>query len=185
MLCGAGIAAIPDSAGAIHACIDSSSGKIRVLDSGKGQSCKSSETPVVWTNTPPVAAAAGMIWRGSWSSTTAYAANDVVSYGASTYVAIAASTGIQPLQAKLKALNSSGHSWTILGGVGAQGPPGPPGPAGSASATGSGGSGGDLVTGVIPGTQTGSTPTTVKQIALAPGRYFLFAHFTADDRGRQ
>jgi hypothetical protein len=43
--------------------------------------------------------AIGMNWRAAWSSTTAYAKNDAVSYNGSTYIAIATSTNQIPASA--------------------------------------------------------------------------------------
>ena len=42
------------------------------------------------------AAGQGFTWRGAWSNATAYAAYDTVSYGGSSYVAIAGSTNVVP-----------------------------------------------------------------------------------------
>lgn len=74
---------------------------------------------------------AGLRWRGPWSSATAYAINDAVSYVgtnavASSYVAIAASTNQAPAEGANTAY------WQLLAQEGAQGIQGPAGPTGSA-----------------------------------------------------
>jgi hypothetical protein len=85
-------------------------------------------------------------FRGAWSRTLSYSAGDVVtardgigySSATSTYVAVAASTGLDPQYN----WNTSGAAWTMLasagspGDVGATGPQGPVGPAGPAGAPG-------------------------------------------------
>ena len=38
----------------------------------------------------------GFAWRGAWSSVTAYALNDIISYGGNTYVALGTNTNHQP-----------------------------------------------------------------------------------------
>lgn len=73
------------------------------------------------------------VWRGAWSATTAYAKNDMVSSGGSSWIATAASTGQQP----------PASSWTLLATGGAQGPQGDPGPAGPAGPAGPKGDQGD------------------------------------------
>jgi len=65
------------------------------------------------------AAGQGFTFRGSWSALLNYAANDVVTYNGSTYVAIIASLNQIPA--------SSPTSWTLSVAAGAQGPPGPAG----------------------------------------------------------
>lgn len=44
-------------------------------------------------------------WRGAWSSSTTYAANDVVYYNGSTYIAVAGNTNVTP---------TAGATWNIL-----------------------------------------------------------------------
>jgi len=43
----------------------------------------------------------GLVWRGAWSSATNYAIDDAVSYGSSSYIAIAASTNQTPSPASI------------------------------------------------------------------------------------
>jgi hypothetical protein len=61
-----------------------------------------------------------MTWRGTWAAGTAYAINDGVSQGGSSYIATTANTGSQPPSA----------NWNLIAQVGAQGPGGATGPAG-------------------------------------------------------
>ena len=60
----------------------------------------------------------GLIWKGAWSNTTAYAVNDAVSSGGSTYICVQAHTGHQPPNTTY---------WNLLaakGDTGGQGDPG-------------------------------------------------------------
>jgi hypothetical protein len=68
-----------------------------------------------------VAGPPGMTWRGAWASGTAYAVNDVVSQGGSSYICIAANTGNQPPNATY---------WSLVAQIGATGATGAQGPAG-------------------------------------------------------
>jgi hypothetical protein len=89
VLLGAGIAIadVPDG-NTIHACRNTTTFVIRVIDTSKGQTCSTStETALSWTR---------LRWRGAWSSTVAYAIGDSVSSGGSSYIAIAASTNKPP-----------------------------------------------------------------------------------------
>jgi hypothetical protein len=75
---------------------------------------------------------AGMSPRGPWSATTAYAAGDVVTRAGSSWLATAASTGLDPTDA------ANSAAWELFaaaapgpaGPQGAPGPTGPPGPMG-------------------------------------------------------
>lgn len=77
----------------------------------------------------------GLNWRGAWSSSTAYAIDDAVSYLGSSYIAIAAGTNQNPA-------TQTGY-WSVMaaqgatGATGAQGPAGPTGPTGPTGAAGS------------------------------------------------
>ena len=64
----------------------------------------------------------GLNWRGSWSASTAYAVNDAVAYGGSSYVGIQPGTSQEP--------DASPTFWTLLAEVGATGPAGATGPQG-------------------------------------------------------
>ena len=74
----------------------------------------------------------GLTWRSAWDSTVQYAANDAVSYGSSSYIAIASSRGTAPIGS-----NFSTSAWALLalqggtGSTGATGPAGPTGPTGT------------------------------------------------------
>jgi hypothetical protein len=82
-----------------------------------------------------------MNWRGAWSGATAYALNDAVSSGGSTYICIAANTNQAPpnatywsLVAQVGAVGATGPT----GAVGAAGTPGAAGPTGATGAVGPG-----------------------------------------------
>ncbi len=47
------VASIPDAQGVIHGCYLTSGGRLRVIDSDKGQHCKATETPLNWNQTGP------------------------------------------------------------------------------------------------------------------------------------
>jgi hypothetical protein len=70
-------------------------------------------------------------FKGAWSSVTAYAKDDCVNYGGSSFIALAASTSAQP--------DVTPASWAVLaaqGSAGAAGSTGPAGPQGTAGANG-------------------------------------------------
>ncbi len=70
---------------------------------------------------------AGLVWRGAWSSATAYVLGDVVSRDGHSYVNILASTNNQPPNATY---------WELLADAGAQGPQGSQGIQGNTGSTG-------------------------------------------------
>ncbi len=74
---------------------------------------------------------AGLTWRSAWDSTVQYAANDAVSYGASSYIAIASSRGTAPV-----GNNFSSSAWALLAAQGATGSTGATGPTGPTGANG-------------------------------------------------
>ena len=76
---------------------------------------------------------AGLVWRGAWSSATAYVLGDVVSRDGHSYVNILASTNNQPPNATY---------WELLADAGAQGPAGSQGIQGNTGSTGATGSAG-------------------------------------------
>jgi len=100
---------------------------------------------------PAGPAGTGLNWKGAWSAATAYAINDAVTSGGSSYVCIAANTNQVPPNATYS---------NVLAQQGATGPTGPTGPAGATGATGPTGTRGSLwYTGTgAPGTITGSLP---------------------------
>jgi hypothetical protein len=82
---------------------------------------------------PGVVDAGGpMVWQNTWKATSAYNANDVVTFNGVTYLATNQNYGSQP--------DTDPVEWTPIGssnGVGAPGPAGPQGPAGSPGPAGS------------------------------------------------
>lgn len=107
---------------------------------------------------------AGLTWRGVWDPGTAYAADDAVSWAGpndtvSSYFAVAASTGVPPLE------GASSAFWAILAQEGPQGPQGPAGADGAAGTTGAAGPKGD------PGAKgdTGATGATGATGPAGPG----------------
>jgi collagen type VII alpha len=90
----------------------------------------------------------GILWRSAWDVGTTYAINDAVSFGGSSYIALAASTGQQP--------DLSPTFWSLVaqkGDIGATGPTGSTGIDGATGPTGA--------TGVAGATgATGSTGLT-------------------------
>jgi len=104
----------------------------------------------------------GITWRGAWSSTTSYAANDAVTYGGSSYgatVAIPANTTPPVTDARWALLASAGAP----GATGPTGPAGATGPQGAPGATGATGPAGADST--VPGPQgpQGATGATGAQ----------------------
>jgi hypothetical protein len=84
----------------------------------------------------------GMLWRGAWSSGTAYALNDTVSQAGSSYICIAANTNNAPpnatywqLVAQIGAAGPTGATGS-QGPTGNTGPTGPQGPIGNTGPTG-------------------------------------------------
>jgi Phage Tail Collar Domain/Collagen triple helix repeat (20 copies) len=89
-------------------------------------------------------ASLGFIFRGPWTSSTSYAANDIVTEGGSSYIALVVNTAVDPAAD----VSGSGGHWTVIaaagakgpagatGAVGAQGPAGPQGLVGPMGATG-------------------------------------------------
>jgi hypothetical protein len=116
---GVALASIPSSStGNITACVNSTSGAVRVIDAQAGHHCASGETTLNWSK--------GYSYRGAWAPSVTYGVLDVVTTGGSSYLAKASSHGKAP------ATNPS--YWGVLaaaGATGAQGPTGPQGPAGA------------------------------------------------------
>jgi hypothetical protein len=98
-------ASIPDAAGVFHGCVRTSTGALRIIDTGKGRTCKASETAVSWNK-------AGINWKGAWASTASYSQGDAVSYEGSSYLAVVANTNVLP---------TSAADWAVLAGAGAPG----------------------------------------------------------------
>ncbi|MBZ5732891.1 hypothetical protein K8Z61_00115 [Nocardioides sp. TRM66260-LWL] len=111
---GLAYAAIPSaSSGQFTGCV-ASSGAVRLVDADRGARCRSGERTVRWSS--------GYRFRGAWSASTSYAAQDVVTQDGGSYVARRASRGVAPTDA---------GTWGVLAAAGATGPAGPAGPAGS------------------------------------------------------
>lgn len=64
-----------------------------------------------------------MNWRGAYSSATAYAVDDVVSYAGASYICIAAGTNRTP--------SGQPSYWSVVSAKGDTGPQGPQGPTGA------------------------------------------------------
>ncbi|GGA59855.1 hypothetical protein GCM10011507_09220 [Edaphobacter acidisoli] len=71
------------------------------------------------------AGAAGVNFRGAWSSATGYLANDAVTFGGSTYLALTGSLASEP--------DTSPAQWAMLAAKGVAGPTGPAGAAATVS----------------------------------------------------
>ncbi len=148
---GVALGSIPDSVGVFHGCVDST-GKLRLVDPSVGQVCKSSQTAVSWPSN-------GMTWQGVWSASTSYKPNDVVSYGGQAWVANLPGSGVvpgAPLSGKPRLRGVK--PWDPVSG--------PPRAAAGPSLPSVG-----LTR--FNGVGLGSPPSTVQDIHLAPGRYFL------------
>ncbi len=72
-------------------------------------------------------------WLGAWSSSTAYIATDVVTYGGSSWLALSSSTNVTP---------ANGSYWGLIAQAGATGPTGPTGPTGAQGPQGTAGAAG-------------------------------------------
>jgi len=107
------------------------------------------------TNGPIISGGGGasnpINWRGAWSATTTYAANDGVNYQGSSYVATAATTGSTPPAAPWQLVAQQGATGPT-GATGPQGPTGATGPQGATGATGPQGSTGATGAQGLPGT---------------------------------
>lgn len=68
---------------------------------------------------PPGPPGAGFTWRGPWDGSIAYAVNELVSFGGSSWIAIASTTDDQP--------DVSPTKWQLFAQEGDAGPQGPPG----------------------------------------------------------
>jgi len=71
------------------------------------------------------AGAVGMNYRGSWNAGIGYQANDAASFGGGTYLALAASSGMEP--------DLYPSAWAVLAAKGSAGPTGPVGTAATVS----------------------------------------------------
>jgi hypothetical protein len=91
--------------GVIYACKGDRSGSIRVVSNTN--QCLRGETLISWNveGPPGPAGAVGMIWRGTWSAATAYAATDAVEYQGSAYIAVTPNQNQAP---------GTGSAWQLL-----------------------------------------------------------------------
>lgn len=135
---GAAIAAIPSTTtSSFNACVNKTSGAVRIIDFQAGRRCTSRETSVSWGK--------GYRHRGMWVSVAVYAAQDVVVLNGSSYVAKLPSKGKSPasypaywgLLAARGVQGVQGFAGPVgpvgpMGATGLTGPAGPPGPAGTA-----------------------------------------------------
>ena len=81
----------------------------------------------------------GLVWKGAWSSSTAYIANDAVSSGGSSYRCVLAHTNQAVTNTTYWAVVAQAGSQGPQGLQGAQGAQGPTGPAGTTGASGAAG----------------------------------------------
>jgi hypothetical protein len=93
----------------------------------------------------------GMTYKGAWVTATGYSANDSVSYGGSTYIALNGNSSEQP--------NNFPVDWSLMAAAGAQGPQGVAGAAGTAGAAGATG----------PAGPTGTTGATGPPVNFVGG----------------
>lgn len=92
----------------------------------------------------------GLTWRGTWSNTTAYAANDAVPFNGTSYISIQAGVGHQP--------DTSPTFWSVLAHVGATGTAGTNGVNGAQGTPGIQGTPGTIGIQGVPGS-TGTAGT--------------------------
>ncbi len=87
-------------------------------------------SPTYWTELGGTGGGSALAWQGAWSSGTAYAVDDLVSYNGSSYIAILSGTNHQPDTAttywSLFAAAGSTGSTGSAGSAGADGPAGSP-----------------------------------------------------------
>src|SRR5262245_5218151 len=76
----------------IYSCVDNTTENIKIVTATA--TCKPAESPLAWDiqgpQGPQGPAGQGYTWRGEWDPRITYARYDNVSYGGSSYVAIAA-----------------------------------------------------------------------------------------------
>lgn len=152
----------------INGCYQKNNGQLRVLI-GTG-TCRPDEIAISWNQAVSNAVQSGIIWKGAWSNSTAYAVNDAVSYNGSSYIALANNTNLVPdmnpaiwdLLAQKGDTGLAGPEGPagaqgpagpqgMAGPAGLQGPEGPVGPAGPAGAEGPAGPAGVVATATFSG----------------------------------
>lgn len=103
---GVAVAAIPSSStGQFTACVNKTTGAVRIINYQGGKRCTTKETTVNWSR--------GWRYRGTWAAGTAYAVGDVAVQNGSSYLAKLASTGKSP------ATNAT--AWGVVAAKGATG----------------------------------------------------------------
>jgi hypothetical protein len=126
----------PPDGNVINGCYQKVNGQLRIV--GGPGICRPDEFAISWNqagSVPPASPVpSGIVWRGEWSDTTAYAMNDAVSYQGSSYISLMDNTGLNP--------EAYPETWSILarkgdmGPTGSQGETGPQGIAGPAGPQG-------------------------------------------------
>ncbi len=124
----------------ISGCYQKNNGQLRIAVSGI---CRPDEIAISWNQADSGPSAgpgqSGIIWRGEWSNSTAYAINDAVSYNGSSYIALMNNTNSDP--------EANPVIWNILarkGNIGDTGPAGPQGPTGDQGVAGPQGAAGPV-----------------------------------------
>lgn len=117
---------------------------------------------------------AGVSWKGQFTGNTNYAANDVVSYGGASWIALRPSLNTVPGQAR--------NFWATLAAPGPQGPAGNSGPRGPAGQAGSNGmpfvqteSNSDGVNILGGKTSPGWATIATMHVEVYPSSYAIFA----------
>ena len=126
------------------------------LNQGNTPSPSSTKWALVSASGATGATGTSFNFRGAYSGSTTYNANDVVTEAGSTYVAIIANSGIDPATNSAAGTNGVGTTWALMAQLGASGATGTPGAPGATGATGTPGTDGtNGVTGA-----TGATGAT-------------------------
>jgi len=93
----------------INGCYQKVNGQLRI--SGGPGMCRPDEFAISWNQAGSVQSASsgpsGIVWRGAWSNTTAYAINDGVSYQGSSYISL-----VNNINLDLEAANPG--TWRLL-----------------------------------------------------------------------
>lgn len=133
---GTGAMAIATGDSGYAACVNNSSGTIKMI--ATGGSCKDGEQRITWNQQGP----AGLTWRGTWDAAASYTIDDAIAHDGSSYIARASTTanaGIIPGSPEATGV------WDLLaargdtgskGDKGDQGPQGIQGPRGEKGETG-------------------------------------------------
>jgi hypothetical protein len=123
----AAVAAIPQG-NVFNACRNSTTGALRLIDPGKGESCAGGEVYVRWNR---------WTWRSSWLSQSQYAMFDIVTYQGSSFIARQAPpVGVAPTNTTYWGLIAARGLPGLRGLTGLTGPQGLQGIPGVKGATG-------------------------------------------------